>query len=410
MKNLSFIFKLSLFVCLLVFTQCTTEQREELSPIPEPSLQLDNISASSRNNAKIPGQYIIVLKEDAATKGNKDAIRGKANGLAAKHGFAKGNIEHIYSSALQGFSVTLSNGQLKKLEKDGLIASIEADKVIALAPPPGKGPGNDGGGTDPAQDNDLYGILRVNGGDDGIGKIAWVIDSGIDTDHPDLNVDASRGFSAFTKGKDAGTNDGNGHGTHVAGTIAAVNNDIGVIGVAAGATVIPVKVLGARGSGSTSGVIAGIDHVAANGQSGEVANMSLGGGVSATLDQAVIDASASSGVIFALAAGNESDDANNHSPARAGGFSATDNVFSISAMDVNDNFASFSNFGSAVAYCAPGVAIKSTWKDGGYNTISGTSMACPHAAGVLLMRGTPASTNGTVNADPDGNADAIITL
>ena len=221
----------------------------------------------------------------------------------------------------------------------------------------------------------------------------------------DLNVDASRGFSAFTRGKDAGVDDGNGHGTHVAGTIGAIDNAIGVIGVGAGATVIPVKVLDRRGSGSNSGVIAGLDYVAANGSPGDVANMSLGGGANTPLDDAV-KAAASTGIIFALAAGNDSADANGSSPARANG----PNIYTISAMDINDNFASFSNYGSPVDYCAPGVAINSTWKDGGYRSISGTSMACPHAAGVLLVSGGNPSTSGTVNGDPDGSPDPIISL
>ncbi|MBT8318937.1 MAG: S8 family serine peptidase, partial [Gramella sp.] len=226
---------------------------------------------------------------------------------------------------------------------------------------------------------------------------------GIDLDHEDLNVDASRGFNAFTSGKDGRSlDDGNGHGTHVAGTIAALDNNVGVIGVAAGATVVPVKVLDSRGSGSYSGVVAGVDFIGANGSNGDVANMSLGGPVSEALDDAVKAASAS-GVKFVLAAGNESDDANNHSPARVNGA----NIYTISAVDINDNFASFSNYGNPpVDYAAPGVAIKSTWKGGGYNTISGTSMASPHAAGVLLLGN--ASTSGTANGDPDGNADAII--
>jgi subtilisin family serine protease len=113
-------------------------------------------------------------------------------------------------------------------------------------------------------------------------------------------------------------------------------------------------------------------------------------------------AAAATGVKFVLAAGNESDDANNHSPARANG----PNIYTISAMNSSDNWASFSNFGTPVDYCAPGVSIFSTWKDGGYNTISGTSMAAPHAAGVLLL-GNP-TTDGTVNGDPDGNPDPII--
>ncbi|HYQ57861.1 MAG TPA: S8 family serine peptidase, partial [Draconibacterium sp.] len=189
-----------------------------------------------------------------------------------------------------------------------------------------------------------------------------------------------------------------------AGTIAAIDNNLGVVGVAAGAKVVAVRVLDRRGSGTVSGVIAGVDYVADNASSGDVANMSLGGGISKTLDNAVL--AASSSCTFVLAAGNESDDANNHSPARVGDEST--NVYTISACDINDNWAYFSNYGNAVDYCAPGYSIKSTWKDGGYNTISGTSMAAPHAAGVLLM-GNPGS-GGTVNGDPDGNPDTIIYL
>ncbi|MFN6935409.1 MAG: S8 family serine peptidase, partial [Tsuneonella sp.] len=145
-----------------------------------------------------------------------------------------------------------------------------------------------------------------------------------------------------------------------------------------------VRVLDRRGSGSTSGVLAGIDHVAKLGASGDVANMSLGGGVSSTLDTAVINA-AKTGVRFALAAGNEADDADNHSPARAEGA----NIFTVAAFAKNDIWASYSNYGSHVDWAEPGSAIPSTWKDGGYSTISGTSMATPHLAGILLWQSTP---------------------
>lgn len=190
-------------------------------------------------------------------------------------------------------------------------------------------------------------------------------------------------------------------GTHVAGTIAAINNDIGVVGVAAGATVVPIKVLGSRGSGSWSGIIAGIDHVAEKGAFGDVANMSLGGGVVPAVDDAV-KAAAAKGIKFVLAAGNSSDNAINYSPARTNG----PNIYTISAMWEGDTWVSFSNYGSPVDYCAPGVYINSTWKNGEYNSISGTSMAAPHAAGVLLL-GTE-NTCGIVGNDPDGNSDKII--
>ncbi|MCB2407819.1 S8 family serine peptidase [Hymenobacter sp. BT178] len=261
-----------------------------------------------------------------------------------------------------------------------------------------------GGSTQPGQVTP-YGIARVGTGD-GTGKTAWIIDTGIDLTHPDLNVDATRSKSFLTSGADyLSPNDGNGHGTHVAGTIAAINNSIGVVGVAANATVVAVRVLNSRGSGSNSGVIAGVDYVGATGKAGDVANMSLGGGISQALDDAVLRAS-SGGVLFALAAGNETDDANNHSPARVNG----PNIFTISAMNNTDSWASFSNYGTPVDYCMPGVNIQSTWMSGGYNTISGTSMATPHMAGVLLLRGKSFTTSGTVKNDPDGNPDLIAHL
>lgn len=361
------------------------------------------------NSQIIPGQYIVVFDgsksmTDSYEKSQQD-VKSQMQRMMSSAGI-KGEILNVYSKSIQGGAIKMSAEDAELMRMQDGVKFIEEDRFITMAPPPGKGPnsGNDGDGGGSGAQTTPYGITRVGGGATYSGSnVAWVIDSGIDLDHADLNVDASRAFNAFTSGKDGkSADDGNGHGTHVAGTIAAIDNDFGVIGVAAGATVIPVKVLDSRGSGSYSGVIAGVDHVAANGSNGDVANMSLGGPVSPALDQAVVSAS-SGGVKFVLAAGNESDDANNHSPARANG----NNVYTISAVDSNDDFAYFSNFGNPpVDYAAPGVAIESTWKGGGYNSISGTSMASPHAAGVLLWGN--ASTSGTANNDPDGNADPII--
>lgn len=302
-------------------------------------------------------------------------------------------MERVYSQALNGFSAKLNDEQLAVLEKDSRVYKIYPDRIVAL-----KRPGTDGG-TTPAAQETPWGITRVGGAGNGVGKTAWIIDTGVDFDHPDLNVDVARSVTFVAHTSDA--NDQNGHGSHVAGTIAAIDNTIGVVGVAAGATVVPVRVLDRRGSGTTSGVIAGVDYVGTKGISGDVANMSLGGSVYTPLDDAVLNASLG-GVKFVLAAGNESDDALNHSPARVNGTY----IYTISAMDINDNWAYFSNYGTPVDYCAPGVNILSTWKDGGYNTISGTSMAAPHAAGVLLLGA--AHTDGYVIGDPDGNADPII--
>ncbi|QED39022.1 S8 family peptidase [Antarcticibacterium arcticum] len=374
---------------------------------------------SNFDSQAIEGQYIVVYREGAIEDvGAKypdnyakaqEAMAQQTKRILADASISDAEIVNVYSRTLNGATLKLSKAQVEQLKGKKEVKYIEQDRLVVFAPPcgtPNGGPcdGDGGGGDGGSTQETPYGITRVNGVSGYTGtSVAWVVDTGIDLDHPDLNVDASRGFNAFTSGKDGGSlDDGNGHGSHVAGTIAAINNTIGVIGVAPGATVIPVKVLDSRGSGSYSGVIAGVDHVGANGKSGDVANMSLGGPVSQALDDAVLAAS-NKGIKFALAAGNDGADANNSSPARVNGA----NIVTISAMNSSDTWASFSNYGNPpVDYAAPGVSVKSTWKGGGYNTISGTSMAAPHAAGVLLLGS--ARTDGNVKNDPDGNPDPII--
>lgn len=367
----------------------------------------------------IEGQYIIVYNTnvtgDAGARfvdnyaGLQNYMRTQTQEILSENSVDRSEIITTYGRTINGAAVRLSEMDVERLRADERVAYIEQDRIYTFAPPcgtPNGGPCEEdpGDGDGSTSQETPYGIVRVNGITEYTGSnVAWVIDTGIDLDHPDLNVDATRGFNAFTTGRDAKSlDDGNGHGSHVAGTIAALNNSEGVIGVAPGAVVVPVKVLDSRGSGSYSGVIAGVDHVAANGSNGDVANMSLGGPVSDALDDAVLAAS-QKGIFFSLAAGNSSEDANNSSPARVNG----SYIVTISAMDSSDGWASFSNFGNPpVDFCAPGVSVKSTWKDGGYNTISGTSMAAPHAAGVLLIGS--AGTDSYVNGDPDGDPDPII--
>jgi len=389
---------------ILLFAACSNEESMEVN-----TSSVDVSDVVAQQSQVIEGSYIVVFETKITGdfgkqygndyKAAKRAVVSEAQKMFSENSIVDFVIEQSYGMVLNGVSAKLSKTDVEKLSIDKRVKYIEEDQLVTLAP--GGKPGSGGGST--VQETP-WGITRVNGVSGYTGSnVAWVIDTGIDLDHPDLNVDASRGFNAFTTGRDAGDpDDGNGHGSHVAGTIAAINNTIGVIGVAPGATVIPIKVLDSRGSGSYSGVIAGVDFVAANGKSGDVANMSLGGPVSQALDDAVLAAS-NKGIKFALAAGNDSKDANNSSPARVNGTY----IYTISAMSTGDNWASFSNFGNPpVDYCAPGVSIKSTWKGGGYNTISGTSMASPHAAGVLLLGN--ASFSGYVIGDPDGSADKII--
>jgi len=325
----------------------------------------------------------------------KESVTGLANAMAIR---GETSIKHIYKNSIKGFTINMPcHAATRAFGDDSNIQSMTPDSIISISK--GK-PGSGGGGGQQVS----YGTARVGGPIDGTGNTAWVIDSGVDLDHPDLNVDSSRGFTSISRG---GMDDQNGHGTHVAGTIGAIDNSIGALGVAPNTTIVPVRVLDRRGSGSTSGVIAGVDFVGANASAGDCANMSLGGGVSQVLDDAVVAASQASGAFFVLAAGNDGDDANNHSPARANG----NKVWTISAIDSNDNMPSWSNYGNPpVDYAAPGVGIFSLWKSGGTNTISGTSMAAPHACAVLMMTNGNASSHGAAGNDPDGSADPIIHL
>ncbi|MDW3649280.1 MAG: S8 family serine peptidase [Bacteroidia bacterium] len=379
---------------------------EILSPTPSNNDELAELITYTDGDV-IPGQYIVVYKDEvnaipkrAVNAENfiklKQDMKVHAMSVLSENKIGKKEISQTYVKTIQGFSLQLTGEEVENLRQDNRISYIEQDRMVHVAM--GGPPGGGGGGSSPQVTP--WGITRVNGGVDGTGKIAYIIDSGIDASHPDLNVDVSKGFNAFSKGKDGDlTFDGSGHGTHVAGTVGAIDNEIGVIGVAAGATVVPVKVLNSRGSGSYSGVIAGVDYVATRSDC-DAANMSLGGGFSQAVNDAVV--AASSQCPFALAAGNESTNASSKSPASANG----NNIYTVSSMAQGDNWSSFSNYGNPpVDVCAPGSSVYSTYNGDGYATLSGTSMASPHVCGILLLGNV--STNGTVNGDPDGNADPI---
>ncbi len=248
-----------------------------------------------------------------------------------------------------------------------------------------------------------WGITRVGGGLSGVGKRAWIVDSGIDMDHPDLNVDGGNSVS-FLPGLPS-PDDQNGHGTHVAGTLAAIDNSQGVIGVAAGATVVSVRVLDAAGVGLASSVIAGINYIAGSPalSPADVVNISLGGMPSKAREDAVAGLAGLCKVI--IAAGNDTRNVNFMGPARV----IHPNVYTISAMDASDTFAGFSNFGTAVRYCAPGVSVLSCDLNGGYSYKNGTSMAAPHVAGLLLL-GVDLCAPKRVQGDKDGMPDPILAV
>ncbi|NMG27540.1 S8 family serine peptidase [Aromatoleum evansii] len=352
-------------------------------------MQPENLGVSVEVREEVHNSFIFVLRDDIPA----NEVTRHANALAAGAG---GRITHTYTTALKGFAAKLPDeAAARMLASNPLIASYEPDAIAYAFARPGTAV------TYPCTAPQTpWGVTRVGGAGDGTGRTAWVIDTGIDFEHPDLNVDIARSKSFLVRGKTT-ADDGNGHGTHVAGTIAAKNDTCDVVGVAAGATVVAVRVLDNSGSGSYSGVIKGIDYVAQVAKAGDVANMSLGGGYSASLNAAVENA-AGKGIFFSLAAGNESDDAARYSPASASGA----NIYTVSAIDGADNFASFSNYGNPPVDCAaPGVNVVSTKNGGGVTSYSGTSMAAPHVAGILLL-GTP-TTSGTVKGDRDSNPDPI---
>jgi subtilisin family serine protease len=316
---------------------------------------------------------------------------------AATADLARGNGFSVHSTrhhAAPGFTAAIPEARLSRIVGDPRVAIVEKDYIVTLDLPRVNARPPSGGGSQSTP----WGLTRVGGAGDGTGKTAWIIDSGIDLNHTDLNTSRNC-HVAFGYNTPS---DGNGHGTHVAGTVAAKNNSQDVVGVAANAYVCAVRVLGNSGSGSYSGIINGVNHVAANGANGDVANMSLGGsGSNATLEKAVSDA-AGSGIKFVLAAGNSGAHANNFTPARVNG----SNIYTISAIDSNGCMPSWSNYGNPpVDYAAPGVSILSTKKGGGTTTMSGTSMAAPHVAGILLLGGVRSS--GSASCDPDGNPDPI---
>lgn len=372
-------------LCQGILFSCnqTTELNMDLPPMEE----------HPENGKVIPNQYIVVLHDKFINfrkgEGEYDemqaAYRKEMNLFLKSHKISEDNIEQVYVSAFTGFSARLDVDQLARIKNDPMVNFIEEDRIIALRPP--------WESEKPEEINTQvipYGIKRVKGGETYKGRnVVFVLDTGVDVDHVDLNVDIKHGFTSFYDKKGGNRNqdkrdynDGHGHGTHVAGTIAAIDNHFGVVGVAAGATVVPVKVLDDYGRGSNSTVIAGIDFVGHRGKKGDVANMSIGGPPSLAVDQAVINASERKGVWFVIASGNSASHANTMSPQRL------DGKYTITVASINsrDQFSWFSNYGKPpVDFAAPGEAILSTGINNTYYNSSGTSMAAPHIAGLRLL-------------------------
>ena len=367
-----------------------------------------SVQATEANLDVIPGKYIITLDESISEPG-----------IMAERMSAKLDVEpeHVYSHAFKGFSAELSDAAVERLESLPEVVSIMPDQTVSIAEQTLPG------GIDRV-DADLSDTANIDGVDDGVDVDIAILDTGIDLDHPDLNV--AGGVSCVGGSAD----DGNGHGTHVAGTAAAVDNDFGVVGVAPGARLWAVKVLGDSGSGSLSGILCGIDWVTQNADTIDVANMSLGGfgsdpsGSGCNTGDSYHDAicnSVAAGVTYIAAAGNSDVNASSFVPA------AYDEVITVSALNEPSNvLASFSNFGTDVDIIAPGVGILSTIPGGGYTSLSGTSMAAPHVAGAagLYLANNPGASPSMVQSvlestgtfdwnnsgDPDGIQEPLLNV
>jgi subtilisin len=347
--------------------------------------------AASRSSANIENQYIILFDEPEFINGRQLSLRETINNLFAQARISTSDIIQINDGRLKSCVIKMNQAQFTSLKKSRQIAAIEPDRIFTLST------------CFKIVEPRLitWNIKRVGYGD-GRGKTAWIIDTGIDFTHPDLNVDIERSKS-FVK-EETSASDYNGHGTHVAGIVGALNNSVGVLGVASGAKLVSLKVMNDKGSGNLSFIINALAHLETVAKPGDVVNMSFGAdGTSDILDRYVTSI-ASSGVYFSVAAGNEETAASKSSPARVN----APNVFTVSAVDSLDRFAKFSNYGNDVVdFAAPGVQIISTYSDGRYAKLSGTSMSAPHIAGLLLLNGRNIKTTGLAKNDPDGIQDKI---
>lgn len=394
------ILKLIFFPILIAVFIAGCETSDNPVKSPENSRQ-QSLSKKIQNNPL--DQYIVVLKDNISRVPEVAADIAKQN---------TATIGMIYKNSIKGFSAKMTKAAAEKLKEDSRVKYIEIDRVFTLPPEPySHGKKHSGGGTNSTQEPAQtipWGITDIGGGVSaaGVGKTVWIIDTGVDTyfNNIELNIDLNRSANFVQRGKST-FQDGNGHGTHVAGIIAAKDNSIDVVGVAPGATVVAVRVLDNSGSGYYSWVIAGVDYVAGNASGGDVANMSLGGPYDKALNDAVI-AAGKNGIKFAIAAGNDGQSALDYSPASALG----SNIYTVSAYGDPNLFAWWSNYGDWPSfYSCPGVNILSLKKGGGTTTMSGTSMAAPHLAGLLLLGWSSSASPKVVN-DPDNNPDIMAHL
>ncbi len=370
------------------------------------------VSPVSNEGKIIANQYIVIMKDAAVApaisyatapftdreaksqfmKEKSVIVINQLNDFLISHEINTNKVLAYYTAAMSGFAITLTDAEYEKLSKSNKIASLEYDREASV--PDFKVESVDNSGA--RAQTTPCGITRAGGAANaGTARWIWIVDTGIDLDHPDLNVQTS--YSASFVGGTA--DDCHGHGTHVAGTAAARNNSIGVIGVAAGAPVVAVRIFGCSGGSSTSTILSGLNHVASNDLAGDVVNMSLGGYYGNNCStgssyRSILTSLSNAGTRTAVAAGNDASNANYYQPACV---NAT-NVVTIASMTCSRSWSSFSNYGVAPCdFIATGSSVYSTYLNGGYATLSGTSMATPHVAGIMQVRNGLPNSSGSVN-------------
>ena len=360
-----------------------------VSALPASAAPAEGRILGASSSAAIDGSYIVTLKESAAKAASAD---GKS--VVAEHG---GKVSKTFSHALNGYAASMSEQEAKELAADPAVDKVFANQKHTMTASQDNPPswGLDRIDTPELDLDDTYNYPDSAGE----GVTAYIIDTGVRTTHEDFGGRATSGYDAVDGDDDA--DDGNGHGTHVASTVAGEAH-----GVAKSADVVAVRVLDDNGSGTTAGVVDGIDWVTENASGPAVANMSLGGGADEALDQAVQN-SIDAGVTYGVAAGNEGTDAGNSSPARV------EDAITVGATDDTDAQASFSNYGEILDIYAPGVDITGAWNDSdtGTDTISGTSMATPHvvgAAALYLAGHTDASPADVSSALVEGGSEGVV--
>ncbi|MBU6341756.1 MAG: S8 family serine peptidase [Bacteroidetes bacterium] len=375
------------------------------------------VQAQENTPVIIPNQYVVLLKETTATPvclletelpdreqtaQANEALRSnnllKIKKIRSAAGIAETSVLDYYTDAISGFVAQLTPQQVSVLQQNPDVEGVYPDYFVQnTIPIPEDQPRE----VESAGQTTACAVTNAGGPADGSTKptVIWILDTGIDLDHPDLNVETSATLAkSFIPGQTP--DDGNGHGTHVAGIAAAKNNNIGVVGVSAGAKVVPVKVLDNNGGGNWSQLLSGLNHVAKYDKRGDAVNMSLGGYPvtnCANSDKPIRDAIinlGTSGTFVCIAAGNNAGDAALNKPGCINGT----RIYTIGAMDCNKSCAGYSNWSSTVVdYVATGSNVYSTYKNGGYATLSGTSMATPVVTGIVHARVNAPLSGGTIS-------------